>query len=376
MRILYLGSGRSIHVVRWVRAIAARGHDVYLATQDELREPIPECAGVRILPSSGARGYILNVPAVRRLTTRLRPDLVHANYATGYGLLARLAGGSAPVVLTVYGTDVLEFPHKGRWHRSLLIGNLRNARVITSASKAMADAVSDLLAAAKVVVVPFGVDTTSFRPIRQTSSADVLIVGTVKALDHAYGIDTLLRAFSLLPRRGGQPLRLVIGGDGPALSELRALSDELSITGDVTFLGDVPHDEVPRVLGTFTVYAALSRSESFGVAVAEASACGIPVVATSVGGLPEIVRDGVTGFLVPPEDPRAAADAIARLLADPGERSAMGLAGRDFVRRTYEWESCVDAMLEVYRVACETPTRVHQRAPGVSGTRPKVSIDA
>ena len=111
MRILYVGSGRSIHVIRWVRAIAARGQDVYLATQDELREPIRECAGVEILPSSGALGYLFNVRAVRRLIERLRPDLVHANYATGYGMLARLAGGSAPIVLTVYGSDVLEFPH-------------------------------------------------------------------------------------------------------------------------------------------------------------------------------------------------------------------------------------------------------------------------
>jgi len=83
------------------------------------------------------------------------------------------------------------------------------------------------------------------------------------------------------------------------------------------------------VLSTFTVYAALSRRESFGVAVAEASACAIPVVATRVGGLPEVVRDGVTGILVPPEDPRAAADAIARLLADSEVRSAMGVAGRE-----------------------------------------------
>lgn len=168
----------------------------------------------------------------------------------------------------------------------------------------------------------------------------------------------------------------MIGGCGPAISDLRALSDELGIAGDVTFLGDVPHDEVPRVLSTFTVYAALSRSESFGVAVAEASACGIPIVATRVGGLSEVVREGVTGLLVPPEDARAAADAIARLVADSRERSEMGVAGRDFVRKTYEWDLCVDSMLEVYRVACEPAARSRQQVPGVSGTRPGVSIDA
>jgi glycosyltransferase involved in cell wall biosynthesis len=376
VRILYLGSGRSIHVIRWVRAIAARGHDVYFATQAKLREPIPECAGVEILPNSGVLGYLFNVRAFRRLTERLRPDVIHVHYATGYGMLARLAAGSAPIVLTVYGSDVLDFPHLGRWHRALLIKNLRSARVITSASRAMADAIRELLPAAKIFVVPFGVDTSKFRPILQASSADALIVGTVKGLDPVYGVDLLLRAFSLLPRRGTQPLKLVIGGCGPAMSDLRALSEKLGIARDVTFLGDVPHDEVPRVLGTFTVYAALSRRESFGVAVAEASACGIPIVATRVGGLPEVVLDGVTGLLVPPEDARAAADAIARLLADSQARSAMGMAGRDFVRKTYKWDLCVDAMLEVYRVACEPAARSRQELPGVSATRSRVSIDA
>jgi len=291
-------------------------------------------------------------------------------------MLARLAGGSAPIVLTVYGSDVLEFPHIGKWHRALVIQNLRNARVITSASTALADAVRALLPAAKVVVVPFGVDTSKFRPIVQASSGDALIVGTVKGLDPVYGIDVLLRAFSLLPRDSAQPVKLVIGGSGPATADLHALSEKLGIAGDVTFLGDIPHDEVPRVLSTFAVYAALSRRESFGVAVAEASACGIPVVATRVGGLPEVVREGVTGLLVPSGDTQAAADAIARLLADPQERSAMGNAGTDFVRNTYEWDLCVDAMLEVYRAACEPAARSYQQFLGVSGTQPRVSIDA
>ena len=91
-----------------------------------------------MLPFSGSLGYLLNVAAFRRLALRVEPDVVHVNYATGYGTLARLAAVSAPVVLTVFGSDVLDFPRSGRWHRELLVGNLRSARVITSASRAMA----------------------------------------------------------------------------------------------------------------------------------------------------------------------------------------------------------------------------------------------
>jgi glycosyltransferase involved in cell wall biosynthesis len=331
---------------------------------------------VETLPFSGPLGYLLNVGAFRRLARRVRPDVVHVNYATGYGTLARLAAVRVPVVLTVFGSDVMDFPRGGRWHRALVIGNLRIARVITSASRAMADVVRALLPDADVAVVPFGVDTSKFRPIAQSSSADVPVVGTVKGLDPVYGIDVLLRAFSLLPRAGNKSVKLVIAGSGGALADLRALSDELGITDDVTFLGDVPHDQVPQVLNTFTVYAALSRREGFGVSAAEASACGIPIVVTGVGGLPETVQDGITGFLVPPEDPRAAADAIGRLLADPQERSAMGLAGRDFVRKTFEWDTCVDTMLDVYRAASDPEISPHKRGPGLSASRRRVSIDA
>ena len=101
------------------------------------------------------------------------------------------------------------------------------------------------------------------------------------------------------------------------------------------------------------MYVALSRSESFGVAVIEASACGLPVVVSNVGGLPEVVEQGVTGFIVPPEDPAAAADALEQLLASKELRERMGSAGRDRVERLYAWEACVDRQIAVLRSAID-----------------------
>ena len=92
-----------------------------------------------------------------------------------------------------------------------------------------------------------------------------------------------------------------------------------------------------------------SDSESFGVAAVEASACGKPVVASEVGGLPEVVEHGVTGFLVPPRDPVKTADAIERLILDRSLRDRMGLAGRLRVEKLFRWDNCVDQMISIYR---------------------------
>jgi glycosyltransferase involved in cell wall biosynthesis len=95
------------------------------------------------------------------------------------------------------------------------------------------------------------------------------------------------------------------------------------------------------------IYVALSRQESFGVAVIEAGAAGRPVVVSNVGGLPEVVRDGETGFIVPPNDPDAAADALERLVRDQLLRRQMGEAGAQHVAKNYSWDASVQTMIKV-----------------------------
>lgn len=379
MRLVYLGSGRSIHTVRWVRGLARRGHEVHLVTQQPLREPVPECASVSLLPIAGPLGYLLNWWALRRLVRRVRPDVLHVNYATGYGTLARLAAVRVPTVLTVWGSDVHEFPERGPLFRALVARNLGAAAVVTSASEAMARAVRALRPGVRVVVVPFGVDTGTFRPpSTPVAPGAERVVGTVKGLAPVYGIDLLLRAFAAArgPSDSAAPPRLVIAGEGAGRPELEALARTLGIADAVTFVGDVSHARVPALLGSFTVFVALSRCESFGVAVVEASACGVPVVVTAVGGLPEVVQPGVTGEIVPPEDVAAAARAIRALLDDPVRAVAMGRAGRAFVQRHFEWDACVDRMVAVFEeVAGAAAAGGALPGTGVTGAARRISID-
>ncbi|MCB0815281.1 MAG: glycosyltransferase [Flavobacteriales bacterium] len=349
MRIVLLAASSSVHVLRWANAMAERGHEVHLVSQ---HVPIPGFhEGIRThrLPFSGVAGYLLNGPSFQTLLRRIRPDVVNAHYATGYGTLARWTG-PFPLVINVWGSDVFEFPDQGPLHKSWLLGNLRRARHLISTSAFMARRTASLaLDLPPLSMVPFGVDCERFSPADPKHNADPLVIGTVKTLAPKYGIDTLLRAFRLVMARRPE-VRLRIVGGGPEELALKALAGQIGIAEQVDFTLSVQHTDVPDALRGMDIFVALSRadSETFGVAVIEASACGLPVVVSDAGGLPEVVVDGVTGHVVRRDDPQAAADRILELIASPELRLSMGRSGREHVLAQYEWSSCVDRQIAVF----------------------------
>ncbi|MCC6938616.1 MAG: glycosyltransferase [Flavobacteriales bacterium] len=356
MNILLIGAASSVHIMRWANAFVERGCIVHLATQHDPIAGFRQEVIMHRLPHFGGAGYFVNRPAIRKLIRRIKPDVMNAHYASGYGTLA-IHDEHVPLVLNVWGSDVYEFPDSGRTQHRLLCRNLRRADAIVSTSEAMARRTSDICPGLPpITVVPFGVDTTLFTPAGLDTSRSAIVIGTVKTLKPTYGIDVLIRAFALLVERsgGGVHVRLKLVGTGSQAAELKALVDQLGVGSSVEFVGSVPHADVPDQLRSLDVYVALSRSESFGVAIIEASACGVPVVVSDVGGLPEVTIDGVTGFVVPPEDPEAAADRIAQLIGSADLRRAMGAAGRKHVEEQYAWSACVDKQLAVFdRVIAE-----------------------
>jgi glycosyltransferase involved in cell wall biosynthesis len=147
----------------------------------------------------------------------------------------------------------------------------------------------------------------------------------------------------------------VIVGGGRERRALEDLARDRGVADVTRFVGPVPHASVPHWLHALDVYVAASRSdsESFGVAVLEASACGLPVIVSDVGGLPEVVDDGVTGRIVPKEEPAALAAAILELALNRALRERMGRAGVERVRRGYDWSVSVREMEQVYQETLE-----------------------
>ena len=361
MKVLLLGGGSVVHTQRWANGLAQAGVQVICASQHAFIEDgwLSAVQCVR-LPHAGPAGYFLNASAVRRLYREHGCQLLNAHYATGYGVLATLSG-VRPRLVSVWGSDVYDFPVKSPLHRALVRWVLGSAQGVASTSLVMAEQVRRVMPAGwsgEFELTPFGVDLQRFAPAAPAPGGTrPLVIGTVKTLAHKYGIDTLIRAYALLAADRelaaalphGMCLRLVGGGEQRA--KLEALVRSLDLEDQVEFAGATPHAEVPCWLHGFDIFAAASRldSESFGVAVIEASACGLPVVVTRVGGLPEVVLNGETGLVVERENPVALAAALRLLVLDPERRRLLGQRGRELVSGMYEWKACVERMIDVYR---------------------------
>lgn len=342
MKIALLGSAKSIHVQRWHRALQDRGIETRLYSLDAgpnaIRLPIPP-----------PYGYYLNALALRKLLAEYKPDLLHAHYASGYGTLARLSGIS-PYMLSVWGSDVYEFPFRTSRNKHIIQKNLSAADLIGSTGINMAQHLQNhfVLDKKTIAITPFGVDTERFSP--RNSNPRPITIGTVKTLDPRYGVDILVKAAHLV-LNCREDVSFVIFGDGPSRDSLVALAQKLGISSKILFRPAVPHEQVPAALANLDIFVAASRAESFGVAVIEASSCGLPVIVSNVGGLPEVVDDQVTGLIVPSEDPEALSQAIIELIDDPGRRLSLGQNGRRSIQSRYEWSHCVDVMIAAYHQA-------------------------
>jgi glycosyltransferase involved in cell wall biosynthesis len=292
-----------------------------------------------------ALGYNLGVfGRLVRYLRRTRPDVVHAFLFHTY-VVAAPAAWLARVPAMVAGRRSLGYFKEGR--RAMLaaerVANRLTDLVVANAEAVAADAVAqEGLPPSKVAVVHNGLTSAAFvaaAPAEVESALPVLIcvanLRTVKGHRH------LVDALGLLRDRG-HPCTLLLVGDGPEEAALRERAAGL----DVRFLGT--RWDVDRLLARADVAVSSSLSEGMSNAVMEAMAIGKPVVATAVGGTPELLADG-RGVLVPPADPVALADGVAALLADPDHAARLGAESREWSRKNLHVDTMVDRHLELYR---------------------------
>lgn len=353
MKIAHLSVGDPF-TSRWVNAQAAEGYNVHLIMLQPAEEEI-KGSSIYILPFKKPFGYFLNVFHLRRLLRKIQPDLLHVHYATGNGTLGRLSGFH-PSILSVWGSDVMVTPFSSAIMRRIVIKNLAFYDWICSTSKVMADDTLKLCPRIKnLSLTPIGVDTCLFAPNPKAADGRSITIGTVKTLDDIYGIDILLKAFvearHLLRSKNpgiADKMKLFIAGGGPHRARLQRLAVRLHIDDVTCFAGQIANTKVSECLNQMDIFVAMSRLESFGVAVIEASACALPVVVSNVGGLKEVVLDGVTGYIVESENVHGAASRIVDLILNPDKGRKMGKAGRLFVQQRYEWQHCMSLMNDVY----------------------------
>jgi glycosyltransferase involved in cell wall biosynthesis len=189
--------------------------------------------------------------------------------------------------------------------------------------------------AGKVALARIGVDTQAWTPGPRRPIAAPLRIAAVGRLHPSKGHDDLIRALHLLHRRG-RSASLTLMGEGPQRPQLEALIAELGLGPHVTLTGSVAEHTVREQLAAHDVFVGASHAEPLGVVYMEAMALGVPTIGTDAGGAPEIIEHGVSGLLVPPGDPAALADALERLIDEPGLAERLAVAGRERIVSAFD----------------------------------------
>ena len=296
--------------------------------------------------------------AAWRLSHRLRPDLLHAHWILPQGAIATLLGNRLhlPVVITAHGGDA--FSLNGRLLGGLKRWTLRHADAWTSNTRTTAAATGSPVAP---TVIPMGVDWRRFAradPIPLSEAGDSPIVLFVGRLVEKKGVADLLTAFASLPP--SLNARLWIVGDGSERQRLEDWARRLGIAARTRFFGRIPNEALPAYYAAAEVFVAPSvidrrgDTEGQGVVLLEAMASGTAIVANRVGGIGEVIEDGITGLLAPAGDPAALSGKLAQALNDAALRRRLARRAREKAR-AYDWPVIARRFAGFYRTLVPAP---------------------
>lgn len=297
----------------------------------------------------------LDLPWLFRAHRLLRDRGIHVMHSHEFAtnvyasLLSRVTG--IPTVATAHGKNY--YPEKWRRRAAYRFAARNSVMVAVSEDLKRFLAQRVGIPAGSIRVVHNGIDLARYAVHERNHAVRAelgigtgrRLIGTVGNLFAVKGQTYLLKACKAVA--GAFPdFVLLVAGEGEQLGPLEKEASDLGIAGNVRFLGF--RDDVPSLLQAMEVFVLPSLSEGLPLSVLEALALQKPVVATNVGGIPEIVEDGVTGYLVPPEDPEALADRILRLLRDPRLAAGMGRAGRNRVEEAFGLEQMIRNYQSLY----------------------------
>ncbi|MHB1868258.1 MAG: glycosyltransferase family 4 protein [Nitrososphaerales archaeon] len=360
--------GAETYASNLAKGLAKRGHEVTVYCSDR-----PLHAGESL--EDGIKVVRMRTPATFYGTPLVlfppeiiveRYDVIHANFPSPYlaavsALIA--AARTTPAVLTWHNDLPPVTSGAGMLvgiHDAVSGSYLNGYRKIIATTYAYSKR-SRLLSrySDKVVVIQNGVNTTRFNPrvdgevVRQRyglgQSKVALFVGALTTW-HAYkGVEVLLRAFKNASEKGGDIKLLIVGG-GNMMGKYKSMAQELCISSSVVFAGKVSDEELPQYYAAcdFSILPSKDLSEGFGLVLLEAMACGKAVIGSRVGGIVEVITEGVNGLLVEPNDVDSLARAIHALFEDDQKRAMMGRSGRTFAE-SHDWSAVARRVESLYK---------------------------
>jgi len=361
--------GSGVVASELARSLADRGHHTHVISSDlpfRLRE---SDAGVRFHRVETPGYPVFREPQyLLALTNRIvqvaiahQLDIVHAHYAIPHAAaayLARqiLAGGAGArsqvprTITTLHGTDVTILGSDPSYRETVAFC-IDQSDAVTAVSASLRDETKrEMPIKSDIVVIPNFLDHGFHRrapdPMlrKRWCPADEKLVIHISNLRPVKQIDAVVRVFARIRQR--VPARLLIVGEGPDLGRAEQLIGELGITAHVELTGEA--QDVVRLLSVSDLFLLPSLQESFGLSALEAMACGVPVVASNVGGLPEVVADGVTGFLHAPDDVESMADSAIWILSDPVRQARLAAEGERLATQRFSADRIVPQYAALY----------------------------
>jgi glycosyltransferase involved in cell wall biosynthesis len=348
-------SGAERMVVETVRRLAGRFSITVVTARLDAKLPHRE---IRKL-DTGATHEIIRLgfgakwdkflfPLLAPLWTFRHPhDLVHAVMESYAGIALwwyRSLGGKKPTILTLQSGD-LDMPVKNRKIPAFIWRNIHSSpTMVVGISKALTER-AKRLGAKRTMTIPNGVDFVHLYKIPQVRKFVNRVV-TVARLSHEKGLTFLIEAMKIV-RRTIPDAELVIVGGGALEAELKAFTAGLSLQDYVHFLGAKPNVEAMTEVAQSAVFVLPSLGEGLGIVLLEAQALGVPVIGTSVGGIPDVIEQEKTGLLVPPSDAKSIADAIVRILSDRGLADRLVAEAKSRLAK-FDWDRIAEQYAELY----------------------------
>jgi glycosyltransferase involved in cell wall biosynthesis len=297
-----------------------------------------------------------------KLIQEVQPDLIHA-HSSKAGMIARIAGTWAkiPTLFTAHGWA---FDDRINFKRRLPVLIIEKVLALVTA-KVICVAESDRQLAIRKKILPPRKLVTIYNGIAAILPQDLPVSTANSPNDYTQPTrlimvarfnfqqkdqPTLMRSLKEL---GDQRVHLTLAGTGPNFDQGKALATELGVASSISFLGD--RADIPELLAANHIFILSTHYEGFPISILEAMRAGMPIIATAVNGIPEQIIDGVTGLLVPPEDPTALAQAIKRLAADPILRQQLGQAAQAKFQREFTCTKMVEVTNQLYRTMLPTP---------------------
>ena len=349
-------AGTEIATYNIAKYLARSGHEVHVITS--LDEGLPK--------ESMEKGFYVHRIFLRKIRfigimsfwikifwhlKKIKPDIVHVQ-SIGIGIPAFLSKKilKKPYIVWGRGSDIY-LPDKFTKSISKLV--LKNADAVIALTEDMKREIKKIYGR-DIFVIPNGIDLNKFNNLSKETlrkrleiKEDEKIITFVGTLRIVKGVKYLIKAMKIIKQKSPDT-KMMLVGDGEEREELESLVEELGLKERVKFIGRVQNEEIPQYMVASDVFVLPSLSEGFPVTVLEAMASGVPMIATNVGGLPEIIKDGENGFLVEPKNPEEIAEKVLLLLEDDKLRERISRNNKKKAKG-YSWDSAVEKLEEVYQ---------------------------